>query len=323
MMLSAAQVHHQILLYDVQENKTGKEDERTTTDGSYCWWDKTSWQRDKEWLQTEYNYPLINLPFLIDKRRSTADHNNNNNGSDNIMVLSQTHAIAMYIGREFQLLLGSTSQEAANCEELLCNIEDLRDIMIDFAYKSDHDTIKQDAIKLLERAKIHLDKLEQYIQQQYGNLQEEANNDVCHCFKGQLTVPDFFLWESLDQYEGLCQRFQFPNCFVGGGGVEGDAKHSTSTGYPYLKQFKDNFIKLPVNRPYAIQYGLFSCDDKTDDTNNKATPKTIIELPYNNPYARFGSTAKPTETYKRGQEAPWRNKGMIQNSYNRVIDDVQ
>ena len=297
MMLSAAQIDHWVVMYDATD----------TADGT---WDKSTWLRDKAWLKEKF--PLINLPFLVDCAQDC--------------IICQTNAIAMYLGRELKLV-GTTREEISMCEELLCEITDLRNLMIDFAYKTDQSTCKQDAQKLLQDAQKHFERLEHHLMQQYPEAsdrfisRDELNTigfhmkSVCHLIKGKFTVPDFHLWEILDQYEGLCKRFSFPNCL-------GDATTCSekvdviktwetptekNVVFPYLKEFKDSFIHLPANMEYGTKYGL-----------NYVTSHRAIKLPYNNSYARFGSCPDQTQTFVTGQVAPWRNKGEMIEHYTRI-----
>jgi hypothetical protein len=101
MMLSAAQVNHWVILYDVVEQEDGT-------------WGKDSYFLDKAWLKEEYN-PFMNLPFLVD--------------CTNDRVIVQTNAIFTFLGRELNLL-GKNPQEQSICEELLCEVMDIRNQMM-------------------------------------------------------------------------------------------------------------------------------------------------------------------------------------------------
>jgi len=306
MILSAAQIDHWVLLYDAKEEEAEDDDD----------WDKSSWLRDKEWLQKDH--PLINLPFLVDC-------------AANDRVISQSYAIAMYLGRELKLFGASTREKISYCEELLCEITDLRDLMLDFAYKTDQSTCEADAkIMLRAAATRHVDKLERVLKRAYPDAEDRQFNgsdfnsivfsmqSVVHLDGENFTVPDFYLWEILDQFEGLCKRLGLPNCF-------GDARTYTkiigpkhwenqnpTTIYPYLKEFHDHFLDLPANHVYAAQYELGSMQDMS-----------TIRLPYNSPYARFGSCPDPLKIYVRGQEVPWRNQGVVEKSYTRIDSGIE
>jgi hypothetical protein len=292
MLLSAAQIDHWILLYDAKE------------DDKQGGWDKSSWFQDKEWLQEEF--PLINLPFLVDCDPMS--------DQQAILVLSQTNAVASYLGRDLGLL-GNTKQETAQCEELLCELTDLRDLYLDFAYKTDQTTAEMEAKEMLENAKRYFEKLEHHLIKEYPNVYEKSrekdsevdmtgfsDTHVCHLVDNQCTVPDFFLWEVLNQLEGVCNRFGFPNCL--GEATTYSKQMNKRKVYPHLKEFHDNFLNLPANKAYGRQYQL----DGVADPHG-------FQLPYNSPYARFGSCPDPEDIYVRGQETPWRDRGVIERNY--------
>jgi glutathione S-transferase len=286
MMLSAAQIDHWVVLYDVQETQEG--------------WDRSSWFQEKEWLREPY--PLINLPFLVDCAHDR--------------VVSQTNAILAYLGRELKML-GTTPVETCQCEELLCEIMDLRNKMVKFAYApASPGNDLEDAKELIEQANVHFHKLEQHLILQYPNILERVvdpdevpstdfyKKGVCHLVGGKFTAPDFHLWEMLDQFEELCQHYELPSCF---GTATTNSKEEKTKTFPYLREFLENFIHLPENGTYYAQW------------------HKEVKLPLNNPYARFGSDPKPTSgfgTYVRGQDAPWRNLGVIEKHYTKIESDI-
>jgi hypothetical protein len=293
MLLSAAQIDHWVVLYDASEAEDGG-------------WSKKSWEHDKAIL--EETCPLINIPYLID----CADN----------CVRAQSNAILTYLGRELKLL-GTTKEETSKCEQLLCEIMDLRGLMIDFAYGTDASTCEEEAKVMLQCATRHFRRLERHLEMEYANVKDRvierdsmgtvgfARDSVCHLVGGRFSAPDFHLYEMLDQFEGLCKMFQLPNCL-------GDATTYTEqvdkiqhwktptekvSIYPYLKEFKDNFFELSANGVYKRSLSM--------------------ELPYNSPYARFGSDPVTHGAYTRGQEAPWHNQGVITNTYTRVASDIE
>jgi hypothetical protein len=293
MLLSAAQIDHWVVLYD---------DKEAADEG----WTKESWERDK--LLLEEKCPLINLPFLID----CAD--------DRILV--QSNAILTYLGRELKLL-GTSKEETSKCEQLLCEIMDLRDLMIDFSYETDLSKCEEESKDMLQLATRHFRRLERHLEMEYPNAPERvierdslttlgfAMDSVCHLVGGKFSAPDFHLYEMLDQFEGLCKAFRLPNCL-------GDATTYSEkvdqiqrwnmptekvSIYPYLKEFKDNFLVLSANGVYKRSLSM--------------------ELPYNSPYARFGSDPVTRGAYTRGQEAPWYSQGVVTNTYTRISSGIE
>lgn len=246
MMLSAAQVDHWVLLYDaIEEGESG--------------WSRASYLADKQWLKDEFN-PLMNLPFLVDV--------------ENDRVICQTNAIFLFLGRELNFM-GSSKQEQSNCEELLCELMDLRDAMVDFAYGTDGS--KEKAIICYNSATRHLHKLELHLEREY----QGSKTDVCHLVGFKFTAPDFQCFELLDQYRGLCTVYDLPLIF---------------RDMPHVSQFFNSFQKLPENAAYLSSF-------------------LGTDLPYNSPYAKFGSNSKTLGQYVRGQDSPWRSKGVCCQNY--------
>lgn len=156
-------------------------------------------------------------------------------------------------------------------------------------------------------------------------------NSVCHLVGQKFTAPDFHLWEMLDQYEGLCEHYSIPSCLgtcttytekidsiqmmssISGGGAPSTTEleiEKKSSIFPYLKEFYVNFILLSANEEYRIRYNL---------NNNKIVAGDVMKLPYNNPYARFGSDPRTLGKYKRGQDAPWKNRGIVKKTHTAKI----
>jgi hypothetical protein len=220
MMLSASGVSFWAALYDALEEG---EEGRT----------KTTWQHDKEWTKKECN-PFMNLPFMIDCKEQ--------------VIINQTNAIKSYLGRELNMM-GSTKLETAKCEELLCEIYDLRNNMVKFAYNG---SMKGKADGCLASAKSHFDKFEAY-------LAMGAASSTPGCLVGsKLSAPDFHLYEMLDQYDHLSKHYK----------LEDGAAMLAS--YPQLAAYKKAFEELSENQMYL------------DSFLHKG-------LPFNNPYAHFGS----------------------------------
>jgi len=326
MLLSAAQIDHWVVMYDVME---GDDDSSSTTS-----WDKSSWEKDKRMLKKDF--PFINLPYLIDCAEGEGGK-----------VLCQTNAILTYLGSELKMM-GQSPWKMSQCEELLCEIMDLRNLMVRFAYKKEEDNdsstilFQEEAHQLLVRADSYFQKFEQHLITQYPDVEsriiqrDELNtigfymNGICHLIGGKFSAPDFHLWEMLQQFEGLCTYLNIPNCI-------GDAttyskqvdelqtwlKPTTKkvVKYPYLKEFSDNFIHLFGNQAYGTMFRL----------NGVNSPRAI-RLPYNNAYARFGSKPEVFDKsrqcwiigkYVRGEETPWKRNGVIKNSHTRINTGIE
>ena len=77
-------------------------------DGS---WDLSCWFGPKEALKRRN--ALMNLPYIV----------------DGDVVVSQSNACLVYLGEKFGLL-GATPRERIECEQLLCEVMDLRNAMV-------------------------------------------------------------------------------------------------------------------------------------------------------------------------------------------------
>ena len=243
----------------------------------------------------------MNLPFLVDTQGEEY--------GGKALVLAQTNAIFTYLGRELNML-GSTKLETCRCEELLCEIMDFRNKMTGFAYKpGNRESAMIDGIKLLKSIGVAniLDKLELYLRNKYKDDKLYSCN-IRYLVGSSLTAPDFNLWEMLDQYDSLYLSVSNHDDGLPFHGPFGPNSR------PYLQTFYDNFrAEISENKSY--------CDC------------TVIskDLPFNNPYARFGSNPKndkPWGTdpendalqYRRGQETPWKGRGVIEEIRNTTSD---
>lgn len=287
-MLHAAQVNHEVALYDFKEAGDG--------------WEMKSYADDKKWLKEEYD-PFMNLPFLVDSKKE--------------MVLAQTNSIFQYVARELNMV-SKDEVEQAKIDEMLCEVMDLRDKMVNFVYGSQG--TEKEAAALAKEAKAHLGKFEAHMAKQYPNYfknldSKEANGaktsaqakeGVAHLIPGKFTAPDFHLCEMLDQYEGLCKTFGFPLWAESGDEqtttinfqARPDVKPEDRL-YPYLEEFRTCFMMLPENIEYYDSY-------------------LHKDLPCNNCTGTFASCFKEFRRYTKGQDAPWRGKGVVEVKYKKA-----
>lgn len=201
MMMSASGVCHWVALYDVLDEG---EDE----------WTKDSWFADKEWMKQECN-PFMNLPYLIDVHEQ--------------QVLVQSNAILGYLGRELHMM-GSTKFDMAKCDELLCEIYDVRNIMVGFAYGlNPPPTAAAAAEKCVSRAEAHFQKLEAHM----------MRNGTSFLLGMKLSAPDFHLYEMLDQYDTLTREYKLDNLW---------------DSYPKLASFQRSMEALIENRAYLESF---------------------------------------------------------------------
>ena len=378
MLLNASGCNHWVVYYDVMEEE---DDDGTTKDGG---WNKQSWFNDKQWLKQEYN-PFINLPFLID--------------CDKQIVISQTNAIFTYLGRELNMMGsgstttttttsstpgsgGSTTTNGTSLwkiEELLCEIMDLRNSMVRFAYvrssdgkytsdSNDHDKDQQDANQLITSIQGILDKLELHFEMTTtatasGSDSKSLSSKTCHLVGTTYTVPDFHLWEMLDQYYNLIQFYDLPPLWSSTPTSSSDSKSDgnddeTTTSLLLVQKNKKQKItdddSNTVLRPYL---GSFYVDfaNLPENISYVQSNTTFRDLPFNNAYARFGSTPPTVTTttttntttttttvadggggscdtviyncggakYQRGQPIPWKQRGIIEEIREKVLQTTR
>jgi hypothetical protein len=253
MMLCAAKTPFTLFLYDIVESGENG-------------WTSDYFAAKKEYIQ-EYKQPLWNLPFCVDR--------------ENEKIICQTNAIFAHLGRACGMM-GDDEVSASECEQLLCEIYDLRDGMIRFVYGPN----PCEPAELLDSAEKYLTKLEAWLELQaektaQGHEDEKAKMEVVHLVNGKFSAPDFHLYEMLDQYEALAKEHG----------------QDLYQGFDRLRAFKEGFAALPENEFYLNSW-------------------LHTELPFNNCMGRFGSLPGP-KTYVHGEsakDATWRGKGTVDMS---------
>lgn len=249
MMMCAAKTPFTLFLYDIVEQ------------GESGW--NSDYFAAKDGYIKEFKQPLWNLPYCVDRENKT--------------VISQTNAIFAHLGRACGML-GDDQIATSECEQLLCEIYDLRNVVIDYAYSE-----KSDVSSVLAKANGHLNKLDQWLEIQAEKMEQNLENGsrVVHLVNDKYSAPDFHLYEMLDQLEALAK----------------ENKQELYTNLTRVKEFKEGFEALPENQFYLNSW-------------------LHKELPFNNCMAQFGSLPGP-KTYVHGEsakDATWRGKGVIELS---------
>jgi len=246
MMMCAAKIPFTLFLYDIVEKG---EDE----------WHSDYFAAKGEYIE-EFKQPLWNLPFCVDR--------------ENERVIVQTNAIFAHLGKACGMF-GDDAITASECEQLLCEIYDLRDVMVGYVYGGDG----AEASSVVANGKKHLLKLENWME-----IQAEKNVNSkkgVHLVNGKFSAADFHLYAMLDQFEALAE----------------ENKLDLYTDMKRMKEFKEGFKALPEN-----QFYLNSWLHKELPFNNCMAkfgslpgPKTYVH----------GESAK---------DASWRGKGVIELS---------
>ena len=192
MMMCAAKVPFSLFLYDIVEKEGGG-------------WNSDYFAAKPDYMK-EYDAPLWNLPFCVDR--------------ENKEVICQTNAVFGYLARTCGMF-GDDRKTTSQCEQLLCEIYDLRNIMVGFAY-GDPAT---EAASILANAKKHFNKMEAWLELEA----KKGNTEVVHLVNGKFSAPDFHLFEMLDQFEAFSAHYEL-GTFL--------------NDYPRLKAFKEGFAAL-------------------------------------------------------------------------------
>lgn len=192
---------------------------------------KAKWFTDDKPKLKEKN-PLVNLPYVI----------------DNDMVITQSNACMSHLGRKFGLW-GTTDVEISQCEQLLCEVYDLRGAMTRMAYASEFDVEGARKVVKTSKKNTNLRKLELWLES--NPLFSETTPFLVG---GHATAPDFHLFEMLDQYNLLSSKLLEEDLF---------------DTLPKLSAFYQAWLQHPKMQPYLTS--------------------KLHALPFNNLGASFGS----------------------------------
>ena len=201
MMLCAAKVPFTLFLYDILEKDDGG-------------WTSDYFVGKTEYIQ-KYDAPLWNLPFCIDREKEE--------------VICQTNAMFAYLGRVCGMF-GSDDKTTSQCEQLICEIYDLRNVMIKYAYGPPG----TEPDKVLSEAKRHFSKLEGWLDIEAKKVtatshDKKAKPQIVHLVDGKFSAPDFHLFEMIDQFDAFTKFYELGDLL---------------TDYPRLKDFYDGFASL-------------------------------------------------------------------------------
>ena len=174
-------------------------------DGSF---DRDVWLAEAKPALRERN-PLINLPYIVDKD----------------VVVTQSNACLLYLGRKFDMLGDGSESELCLCEQLLCEVFDLRNQVVGYAYSARGSSAEETA-KFFAAIGPTMAKLEAV---------KCKGRESAFLVGAKASAPDFHLWEMLDQL----------NIYA--------AAHSLLSpvpAYPSLSQFHRDFAALEQNAKY-------------------------------------------------------------------------
>ena len=217
----------------------------TTYDGS-------SWHEASK-IELKKSNSLINLPY-IEVQDSNKDR----------LILSQSTSCILYLARKFNML-GKNEIETSQCEQLLFETSDLRNVITSFAYTHYEDKHKehQAAKDVFSRTFDNnnggkIQKFEHWILNQKNTTSDFLVNS-------NISAPDFNLFDVLDFYVEFIKHYNFLNNYS-------DDDIFIELGYPNIANFYAKFKQLPKMQKYFNSI--------------------LYKLPYTNKSANFGSGIK-------------------------------
>ena len=241
MMVMYANVPLNAVIYDLAPKSDG-----TGFDGS-CW------LTEKPVLKAQN--PLINLPYV-----KVGD-----------VIISQTNACFMFLGRKLNML-GHNEKETSECEQLLCEIFDIRNVMVGLVYNG-ASCNKEGAIAAIEKVagkNGSFSKLELWLSTKIA----AGSSTGAFLVGNSATAPDFHLFEMLDQFTKLADYYE---------------QSPFMAPFPLLTKFKQFFEVLPQNQKYLSSQ--------------------LATLPFNNKMAAFGATVTG-DPWKTGMTYDFAKTGL-------------
>uniref|UniRef100_A0A7S0S7X4 glutathione transferase n=1 Tax=Mantoniella antarctica TaxID=81844 RepID=A0A7S0S7X4_9CHLO len=167
--------------------------------------------------------PLINLPYVVDHARG--------------IVIAQSNACLQYLARQLGLYGGAsdganTDKAAAECDQILCQVMDLRNAAVGWYYGSGSRAgYESSADGHLACVKVHYTKLEAWL----AHKQRLGEGGTFFVMQTTPAVPDFHVWEQIDQHEAACKDL---------------GRASLLADFPLLAAFHCAFRKLPELAAY-------------------------------------------------------------------------
>ena len=225
--------------------------EATLIDGATNY-DGSSWH-DIDKIELKKTNSLINLPYieLLDSKGDS-------------LVISQSNACLMHLARKFNMF-GQNEIEVSQCEQLLFETGDLRNIITSFAYTHfpNKDKEHQSAKDVFNRTFDNnntgkIQKFEHW-------LEKHKNTNNNFLVNNNISAPDINLFDVLDFYVEFLKYYNFTK-------TSNDEDLFIELGYPNIANFYKNFKQLPKMQKYF--------------------DSILYKLPFTNKSANFGSGIK-------------------------------
>ena len=212
----------------------------------------SSWHEANK-IELKKSNSLINLPYI-----EVLDLN------EDRLILSQSNSCILYLARKFNML-GQNEIEVSQCEQLLFETSDLRNVITSFAYShfEDKEKEQQAAKDVFSRTfdNNNVGKIQKF--EHWIANQKNTNSDFL--VNNNISAPDFNLFDVLDFYVEFINHYNFLNHY-------NDDDLFGELGYPNIANFYTKFKQLPKMQKYFNSI--------------------LYKLPYTNKSANFGSGIK-------------------------------
>jgi hypothetical protein len=168
-------------------------------------------------------------------------------------------------------MMGKDWNEYAECEQLLCEIMDVRNTVVGLSYGSRPADDMSKWFQNVASANGSIGKLNLWLTRKY-----EGNNAENVFFVGDsATAPDFHVWEMIDQLKLMAVHYGCENPFK---------------DHAMLDKFHASFAALPQNQKYLAS--------------------ALAKLPCNNMMAKFGATPSGAP-WVFGSDHSWVNSSGV------------
>ena len=262
-------VCRQMVLYSGNTLKAKNYILQPIVSGDLITYDGSEWSENDK-IKLKNKNSLINLPYI-----ELVDDNNNN------IVISQSNACLSYLGRKFNMF-GNDEIEETQCEQLLLETHDLRNIITSFAYTHfknkdlEHKAAKDVFTKSFQNNN------EGKIQKFEHWFDAKINDNKSFLLK-DISSADFNLFDVLDFYIEFLKHYNFTE-------EKDNKKILANVGYPYLNNYYNHFINLSKMQKYFNSI--------------------FYTLPYTNKSANFGSGIKGNK---------WNHQKQIDKTPSEII----
>ena len=161
-------------------------------------YDGSEWHEEDK-INLKKRNSLINLPYI---------ELTNSDGTE--LLISQSNACLSFLGRKFNMF-GKNEVDVSQCEQLLLETNDLRNVITSFAYThfKNKDLENEAAKDVFTRAfqNNNVGKI-----QKFENwMKENQNNENYFLINNEITIPDFNLFDILDFYVEFLKYYNFVN----------------------------------------------------------------------------------------------------------------